>query len=68
MLVLTRKATESLHLGVPDSAMGVVKVTVLTVVGNRVKLGFELQNGVAIHRLEVWQRIHNGAHSEQANS
>jgi carbon storage regulator CsrA len=38
-----------------------IKVTVLEIVGGQVKLGFEADRSVPIHRWEVWERIR---HSE----
>jgi sRNA-binding carbon storage regulator CsrA len=32
-------------------------VTVLEVVGGKVKLGFEAEADVPVHRLEVWERM-----------
>jgi sRNA-binding carbon storage regulator CsrA len=35
----------------------VLKVTVLAVVGGKVKLGFEVDADVPVHRQEVWERM-----------
>ncbi len=51
MLILTRKAGESLYLG--DD----IKVTVLKVQGNQVKLGFDIPRDLTVHREEVYLRI-----------
>lgn len=51
MLILTRKAGESLYLG--DD----IKVTVLRVQGNQVKLGFDIPRDLTVHREEVYLRI-----------
>jgi carbon storage regulator (csrA) len=51
MLILTRKAGESLHLG--DD----IKITVLSVQGKQVKLGIEVPEDMAVYRDEVYQRI-----------
>ena len=51
MLILTRKAGESLYLG--DN----IKVTVLKVQGNQVKLGFDIPEDLTVYREEVYLRI-----------
>jgi carbon storage regulator len=58
MLVLTRKSTESVVIGGSDRFQRVMKVTVLEVRGEKVKLGFEVDVDVPVHRSEVWERIH----------
>jgi len=57
MLVLTRKPEESLLIGDEADTTGIVTVKVLSIMGNRVKLGLTMKRGVAVHRAEVWQRI-----------
>jgi len=57
MLVLTRKAQESVVVGGPDTFEPLVTVTVLEIEGGKVRLGFQADSAVAIHRWEVWQRI-----------
>lgn len=51
MLILTRKTGESLYVG--DD----IKVTVLKVQGNQVKLGFAVPKDVTVYREEVYLRI-----------
>ena len=51
MLVLSRKAKESIRIG--DD----IEVVVLEVHGDRVKLGFAAPPEVPIHRGEVYERI-----------
>ena len=51
MLILTRKAGESLYLG--DD----IKVTVLRVQGNQVKLGFDIPRNLTVYREEIYLRI-----------
>ena len=61
MLVLTRKIEESVVVGDTDN-VELVKVTVLSITGGRVRLGFDVAGDVPVHRWEVWQRIRgNGA-------
>ena len=44
-----------------SSAPGrILKVTVLEIGSEHVKLGFEANEDVPIHRTEVWERIHAG--------
>jgi carbon storage regulator len=57
MLVLTRRIEESVVIGDSNAVDEMIKVTVLSVVGGRVQLGFESPADVPIHRWEVWQRI-----------
>jgi carbon storage regulator len=51
MLILTRRAGESLHIG--DN----VKITVLGIQGKQVKIGIEVPQGMAVYREEVYARI-----------
>ena len=51
MLILTRKAGESLHLG--DD----IKITVFSVQGKQVKLGIDVPGDMTVYRDEVYQRI-----------
>jgi carbon storage regulator CsrA len=57
MLVLSRKSRESVVVGQDDGIHRLLKVTVLDVQGENVKLGFEVGFGVAVHRWEAFQRI-----------
>jgi carbon storage regulator len=58
MLVLSRKTEESVVVGGADGFHRLLKVTVLDIKGGRVRLGFEVDSEVPIHRSEVWERIH----------
>jgi carbon storage regulator len=51
MLILTRRAGETIMVGHD------VKVTVLAINGNQVRIGVEAPKDVAVHREEVAQRI-----------
>ena len=62
MLVLTRKNRESVVVGRPDDQEVVMVITILSVEGGRVRLGFEADSTMPIHRREVWDRIH-GEHA-----
>lgn len=51
MLILTRRISESVIIG--DD----VKVTVLGVNGNQIRIGIEAPKDVSIHREEIYERI-----------
>jgi carbon storage regulator len=53
LLILTRKVGESIVLG------DAVKVKVVAIEGNQIKLGFEAPNEIAIFREEVIDKIKN---------
>jgi len=57
MLVLSRKCQESVVVGGTTGFERVLKVTVLEIQGGKVRLGFEVDSEVPVHRLEVWERI-----------
>ena len=57
MLVLSRKSGEAVVVGDPGDLQRVLKVTVLAIKGATVKLGFEVDADVPVHRSEVWERI-----------
>jgi carbon storage regulator len=52
MLILTRRLGESVKVG--DE----VTVTVLGVKGSQVRLGFAAPKDVAVHREEIYERLH----------
>ena len=58
MLVISRKSQESVIVGGSDGFEGLLRVTVLEISGGKVKLGFEVDKDVPVHRWEVWERIH----------
>jgi len=57
MLVLSRRNRESVVVGGSEGCERLLTVTVLEICGARVKLGFEVDNDVPVHRSEVWERI-----------
>lgn len=60
MLVLSRKSQEAVVVGACDGFQHMLKVTVLNVSGGIVRLGFEIDQVVPVHRWEVWERIRAG--------
>ena len=60
MLVLSRKSQESVVVGGSGEFEHLLKVTVLEIDRGHVKLGFEVDAAVPVHRWEVWQRIRAG--------
>lgn len=57
MLVLSRKRCEAVVIGAADGIHQLMRVTVLGIQGTNVKLGFEVDASVPVHRSEVWERI-----------
>ena len=57
MLVLSRKADESLFIG--DD----VKITVLDIRGGQVRLGIVAPESIKVHREEVYNRINKDTYS-----
>jgi carbon storage regulator CsrA len=57
MLVLSRKNQESVVIGGADGFHRLLRVKVLEIRGTNVKLGFEVDAGVPVHRSEVWERM-----------
>lgn len=51
MLILTRRVGETLMIGKD------IEVTVLGVKGNQVRIGVQAPKNVAVHRLEIYNRI-----------
>ncbi len=53
MLVLTRKVGDSIRIG--DD----IKITIVDVDGNNIKVGIDAPRSIAVHREEVYDRILN---------
>jgi carbon storage regulator CsrA len=60
MLVLTRKNRESVVIARPEDLEVMLEITILEIEGGRVRLGFQADTKMPIHRREVWDRICNG--------
>ena len=57
MLVLSRRNQESVVVGGADGFHRLLRVKVLEIRGTNVKLGFEVDPDVPVHRAEVLERI-----------
>jgi carbon storage regulator CsrA len=57
MLILSRKNRESVVIGGGGGLPRVLKITVLELTGGKVKLGFEVDVDIPVHRLEIWERM-----------
>ena len=62
MLILTRRISESIMIN--DD----VKITVLGVKGNQVRLGIDAPKTVAVHREEIYERIKQEGQREMHQS
>ncbi len=60
MLILTRRVGESLMVG--DE----ITITVLGVKGNQVRIGVSAPKDVAVHREEIYNRIHDDRGEEES--
>ena len=65
MLVLSRKSDQSVVVGGARGFKHFVKVTVLEIRSGQVKLGFEADERVPVHRWEVWERIGHGSNPKR---
>lgn len=63
MLVLTRKLQESVVIASGDLSQPMLSITVIEIAGGKVRLGFQADLAVQVHRLEVWQRLHGNGQS-----
>ncbi len=61
MLVLSRKNREAVVVGGVTGFEPLLVVTVIEIRGGHVRLGFEIDAAVPVHRREVWERIRASA-------
>ena len=59
ILVLTRKSNQSIMIG--DD----IEITVVSVAGDKVRLGIEAPREIPVHRAEVYLEIHAGRQAER---
>lgn len=64
MLVLTRKSQETVVVGGSAVLEPLLKVTVLEIRSGKVRLGFEAEGTLPVHRRAVWARIRAGSQPE----
>ena len=64
MLVLSRKIGEAVVVGGAHGFEPLLKVIVIEASGTKVRLGFEVDAAVPVHRSEVWERIQAGGRPE----
>lgn len=62
MLVLSRKQDEKIMIG--DS----IVLMVVSIQGDKVRLGIEAPKDVSIHREEVYRAIHKGVDADSASA
>ena len=60
MLVVSRKASESVVVGCTNGVERLVKITVIEIQGESARLGFEVRDDFPVYRWEVWERIRAG--------
>lgn len=53
MLVLTRSVEEKLVIG--DNAE--IKITIIDIQGNKVRIGIDAPRNIAVHRQEVYEKL-----------
>ncbi len=57
MLVLTRKSQESVVIGGSGGFERLLRITVLEICAGKVRLGFDVDRDIPVHRSEVWERL-----------
>jgi carbon storage regulator len=68
MLVLSRKRQESVVVGSPDGGRILLRIMVIEIRGSRVKLGFEAEEEIPVHRSELWEQSRSGDQSNRPHS
>lgn len=67
MLILSRRNAESVIVDGFNNPERALKVTVLEIKGGRVRLGFEVNKNISVHREEVGEQIRTGVGSGCSN-
>jgi len=67
MLVLSRKSQESVVIGGSSQFERLLKITVLEIASGKVRLGFNVDADIPVHREEVWQRIQAEGENQPRN-
>ena len=62
MLVLSRRANESIVI-----ANGMIRIVVIEIRGDKVRLGIEAPKDVDVHRFEIWAAIQSAAGAGQVD-
>jgi carbon storage regulator CsrA len=57
MLILSRRNGETVIVGGGGGLDRMIKITVLKAASGGVKLGFDVERDIPVHREEVWQRM-----------
>jgi carbon storage regulator CsrA len=68
MLVLSRRSQQAVVVGATDGGERLLKITVLEIRAGHVKLGFEAEASLPVHRWEVWERIRGGLEKTLSSS
>lgn len=58
MLVLTRKVDGEIYIG--DE----IRILVVAIHGDKVRLGIAVREGVSVHRREYWEKLFGAVNSE----
>lgn len=66
MLVLSRKKNESIIIGDQETLGFEIKIVVVEIRGDKVRLGIEAPKSVPVHRQEVYQAILRSAQEQVA--
>ncbi|MBY0589630.1 carbon storage regulator [bacterium] len=61
MLVITRRQTEAVVVGRIEDSEQLLKVVVLEIRGGSVRLGFQADRAIPVHRFEIWSRLQDEA-------
>ena len=61
-MILTRRVSEKLIIDVNGE---IITVMPLGIKGNQVKIGIDSPKSVAVHREEIWDKIHKGEREQK---